>query len=147
MSGCRLNCDFGFEVGRHDGCQLCECRCVNEQNYIESKKNYLVYSKIGQFKSRFCDKSCSNGFVKDIYGCFTCYCKQPKVEYPSYEITSPVFVPSSFNLLTTKKESSPPINHLRFSTTPKIPRTLSQSKSRVKSILNNKNEDLCDVSC
>ena len=79
IKSCTLTCDFGYE--KKDNCELCKCNCVNENNYFEEVKSaFAMITNSSALKtSKFCQKTCKFGYLKDEQGCYKCSCIESSV--------------------------------------------------------------------
>lgn len=85
LKNCFTNCDFGYKRDKNN-CELCECNCVNEENYFEAIKNAFLSSQ--QNKSQFCKRPCKLGYYKDEYNCFKCECLEDYLPKPDLMLTT-----------------------------------------------------------
>lgn len=103
---CGLQCDFGYKRDAN-GCEMCACQCVTEENYFDEIKNAFRVSLLNE-SSRFCRKPCKLGYIKDQFNCFRCECVEDAREKsmivspsPASLSSPPQFFPST--VLTTTK--------------------------------------------
>lgn len=97
MNKCSLKCDFGYK--RKFGCDICECKCVNEYNFYMEMK-YELINNTQNMTTKFCNKICPYGYEKNEFDCYKCSClKETTTSFEKLskfpEISCPVLVRSS----------------------------------------------------
>lgn len=81
MAKCNLNCDFGYK--RKHGCDVCECKCLNEFNYFDEMRSVTN-------STNKCKKLCPYGYAKNEFDCFECRCLNEESIKKFDNITCPV---------------------------------------------------------
>ena len=136
-----MNCAFGFKI--RDNCEICECSCVNEDNYFqEIQKSYQLES-LKSKTSQFCKISCilgifflniqqldyftkfqltfkkCIGYSKDDFGCFKCLCIEESFlkSTQAIEITKLTSKPTFLASSSTTKITTPATTTAQTTTT------------------------------
>ena len=98
MSKCTRKCDFGYQ--RKFGCDVCECKCVNEYNFYAEMK-YEIINNTQNMTTKFCNKICPYGYEKNEYDCYKCSCLKEST------------LSNSFVTLSKNPEISCPVNKFK----------------------------------
>jgi hypothetical protein len=84
IESCKLACDFGYEL--KNNCEICKCKCITDENYLDEMKKAMKTLSLLHNKdtntSKFCQKTCKNGYVKDHSNCYKCECVESSLPPP-----------------------------------------------------------------